>query len=143
LGETVDQDQDQGFVVTREWIKANSSSRGGAGHTAVQLEAIGVEWPPRQGWQARAHGRRISQDERRRFESESYWAMRRPPGERVYAARERAPASIPGSKLVSDPAWLLGQVRSVVADLDGIRSRLRLIEDALSEVYEGRSDTGR
>lgn len=44
-------------VVTREMIDAGMSVKGA--WSRDQLEMIGVEWPPKQGWIARTLGRRL------------------------------------------------------------------------------------
>ena len=54
------------FEVTEQWVR-QYQSRGG-GWTRDQLEAIGVSWPPREGWIRRIVGSRISGEQRERFE---------------------------------------------------------------------------
>lgn len=54
-------------TVTREWIHANRTKRGG--WKAKQLAAIGLKWPPINGWQARSEGKQITQEARQTFES--------------------------------------------------------------------------
>lgn len=55
------------FTVTREWIHANRTKRGG--WTAKQLLALGIRWPSTKGWQARAAGMQITEANRLIFES--------------------------------------------------------------------------
>ena len=53
--------------VTRSYIMANRTNRGA--WTRSQIEALGVEWPPRQGWIDRIVGTEISAEAARRFEA--------------------------------------------------------------------------
>ena len=54
------------FVITESWLIEHQSKAGA--WTADQLAAIGVAWPPAQGWKHRSIGRSISDDARARFE---------------------------------------------------------------------------
>lgn len=51
--------------LTRELILAARTSKGG--WTRAQLEVIGVAWPPTYGWQNRAIGREMTEEEYLRF----------------------------------------------------------------------------
>ena len=55
------------FEVTEDWVKAFQSGNGG--WNRAQLECIGINWPPRQGWIKRAVGRKISDEQRQQFEA--------------------------------------------------------------------------
>lgn len=57
------------FRVTESWIMEFRTSKGA--WTRKQLEAIGVAWPPRQGWKLRVEGSEITEDQRQQFESRS------------------------------------------------------------------------
>ena len=52
--------------ITREWLFENQTEAGS--WTQDQLECVGVEWPPREGWIARILGSEISAERARRFE---------------------------------------------------------------------------
>lgn len=54
------------MVITPEWIHKHKTKRGG--WTRKQLAAIGVMWPPRQGWISRVSGAKISDQQRMEFE---------------------------------------------------------------------------
>jgi hypothetical protein len=54
------------FRVTEQWVRQYQSGNGG--WTRDQLEALGVSWPPRNGWIVRALGKEISDENRKRFE---------------------------------------------------------------------------
>lgn len=55
------------MTITRQWIMGGRS-RGG-GWTRIQLDAIGVPWPPQRGWIDRVCGRHLSADRQRTFET--------------------------------------------------------------------------
>lgn len=52
--------------VTKSWIIANSTPRGGWTH--AQLLSIGIPVPPETGWQDRAEGTCITEEAARAFE---------------------------------------------------------------------------
>jgi hypothetical protein len=54
------------FTITREWIEAHRSDRGG--WTKDQCAAIGVSWPLVAGWKRAAVGRQITDEAKCRFE---------------------------------------------------------------------------
>jgi hypothetical protein len=54
------------FTITREWIEAHRTPRGG--WTRLQIEALGEPWPPPHGWRRRAVGRQITDRSRAQFE---------------------------------------------------------------------------
>lgn len=53
--------------LTREYIMKFRTDRGS--WTQPQIEALGIDWPPRHGWIDRLEGKEISDDNRIRFES--------------------------------------------------------------------------
>ena len=53
--------------ITDDWLIANQTPRGA--WKAKQLLAIGVAWPPAQGWKQRVIGREIGIEQQRVFES--------------------------------------------------------------------------
>jgi hypothetical protein len=53
--------------VTIEWIQGNKTKAGG--FKREQLAAIGVTWPPKQGWPARCAGKWITDEQKAKFES--------------------------------------------------------------------------
>lgn len=55
------------FQITHEWLLTHATN--GDAWNAAQLAAIGIAWPPRAGWKARAIGMRVSELQRRAFES--------------------------------------------------------------------------
>jgi hypothetical protein len=56
----------EGFVVTLDWIMAHTDS--GLSLTRDQVLAVDDTWPVRAGWKHRWVGRRISDEQRARFE---------------------------------------------------------------------------
>jgi hypothetical protein len=54
------------FEVTRDWIMANRTERGG--WTQDQLAQLEIDWPPYKGWIRERLGILISEDARLRFE---------------------------------------------------------------------------
>ena len=54
------------FKITQEWIQRFASEKGG--WNKPQLAAIGVEWPPPQGWRIRVSGTEITDEKRIEFE---------------------------------------------------------------------------
>ena len=52
--------------ITRDYIESNKTARGA--WTKVQIEALGIEWPPTGGWIDRLIGEVISPEQARRFE---------------------------------------------------------------------------
>lgn len=57
------------FQITNEWLEEFQSKKDG--WTRIQLAAIGVDWPPLQGWKKAAAGRTISDEDRLLFEGKS------------------------------------------------------------------------
>ena len=53
--------------ISLEWIANNKTKNGG--YNKVQLQAIGVSWPPKQGWPRRVAGKEISFEQKQFFES--------------------------------------------------------------------------
>jgi hypothetical protein len=53
-------------VVTKEWLHAHKTLRGG--WTEKQLAVIGVNWPPPKDWQWWVAGMTISDERRAEFE---------------------------------------------------------------------------
>lgn len=54
------------FKVTRSWLHAHSSGKGG--WTRVQLASIGIGWPPPSGWVANIVGNEVTEEQRAEFE---------------------------------------------------------------------------
>lgn len=54
------------MVVTDEWIRNNTTLANG--WKAVQLKALGVDWPPRKGWKQRVIGMTITTEQQEIFE---------------------------------------------------------------------------
>ena len=54
------------FRITETWIREFQSGNGG--WTRDQLDAVGVAWPPREGWIGRLVGKEITDEQRERFE---------------------------------------------------------------------------
>jgi hypothetical protein len=55
------------FLITKAWIHEHATWRG-TGWTKAQLDAIGIEWPPRRGWIVSVTGTAITDAQRRAFE---------------------------------------------------------------------------
>lgn len=53
------------MIVTDELIESGKSVRGG--WTQPQLALLGISWPPRTGWKARAIGQQISEVDAKSF----------------------------------------------------------------------------
>ena len=54
------------FKVTKDWIHKHKTPRGA--WTKAQIEALGLEWPARQGWISQISGELISNQQARMFE---------------------------------------------------------------------------
>jgi hypothetical protein len=57
------------FTITAEWLEQNKTSAGA--YSKQQLKVLGIEWPPRKGWQKRVIGTEIRDTQSLRFESAS------------------------------------------------------------------------
>jgi hypothetical protein len=57
--------KDEPMIVTRDFLEAHRSARGG--WTRAQLAAIGVPWPPPAGWMGRIVGTEITEAQRAAF----------------------------------------------------------------------------
>jgi len=57
------------MVITKEWLKEHRTASNA--YKKVQLEAIGVDWPPTTGWQKAVIGMTIDSAQRRTFEKHS------------------------------------------------------------------------
>lgn len=55
------------MIVTRKWIMQHRTDKGA--WTQPQIEALGIEWPPRHGWIDRVVGKEIPESDRYLFES--------------------------------------------------------------------------
>jgi len=55
-----------GFEITKEWIREHTTKSGG--WTMAQLDAIGVKWPPQNGWINKLAGTQISFGRKKAFE---------------------------------------------------------------------------
>lgn len=51
--------------LTKEFIQQHKTDYGG--WTKAQIEALGLKWPPRHGWQERLVGKEISAEAAQRF----------------------------------------------------------------------------
>lgn len=56
-------------VVTRDWVFEHRTKAGA--WTRVQIEALGLRWPPRQGWINKVVGKRLTDEGAARFEQGS------------------------------------------------------------------------
>lgn len=54
------------MVVTRYWLTKHKTPNGG--YTKEQLAAVGVSWPPQQGWIKRILGNEVTPEQQRIFE---------------------------------------------------------------------------
>jgi len=54
------------FIVTRNWIFDNRTARGS--WNKPQIEALGLTWPPKEGWIDKLDGTAISNSSARQFE---------------------------------------------------------------------------
>lgn len=54
------------MVISQEWIAQHATGK--AGWTRLQLECLGVSWPPSKGWRSRLIGTRIDDAKAREFE---------------------------------------------------------------------------
>lgn len=61
--------------ITFDWLTKNCTRRGG--YNRVQIEAVGLKWPPRHGWKNRIVGREITEQQQQLFESFSDGGIRR------------------------------------------------------------------
>jgi len=55
------------FTITTEWIKANATPAGG--YKAAQVKFIGIQYPLPNKWMRERHGKQITQESRKAFES--------------------------------------------------------------------------
>ena len=55
------------MIVTKKWIMSHRTPKGA--WTRPQIEALGIDWPPRHGWMDRAIGKTINNSERIQFEA--------------------------------------------------------------------------
>ncbi len=55
------------FTVTREWIFAHRTPKGG--WTLRQMQLVGSDWPPKHGWIDRATGKPITDQDKAKFEA--------------------------------------------------------------------------
>ena len=56
---------DTAFEVTRDWIHRHKTERGG--FTKAQVQALGVDYPPKKGWVSELCGEYITQDQAKAF----------------------------------------------------------------------------
>ena len=61
---------DNVFIITKEWLQLNKTLRGG--YNIKQIEALGLTYPPKKGWQERLIGSELSLDDKASFE---YYAV--------------------------------------------------------------------
>ena len=52
--------------ITDEWLKKNKTKNGG--YTKLQLNLIGIPWPPIHGWKKLVIGKEISLEKKKAFE---------------------------------------------------------------------------
>lgn len=62
-----DEKNDKTFEITREWLHAHKTLRGG--WTKKQVSVLGVVWPLENGWTRSIHLMKITQEQRRAFEA--------------------------------------------------------------------------
>ncbi len=53
------------FLVTEDWIVSNKTSKGG--WNKKQINALGLDWPPRAGWMKLLDGTMISEEKKEIF----------------------------------------------------------------------------
>jgi hypothetical protein len=66
----------EAVLITREYINKHKTPRGA--WTRAQIEALGIEWPAKQGWISRLDGEVITSDQARRFEEGNKIRAKRP-----------------------------------------------------------------
>jgi hypothetical protein len=102
-------------VVTREWLEAHRTAKGG--WTRAQMEALGLPWNAPAGWGGRLVGQRLSQRAREAFE-----AGKDKFSDRTLlpqAKRARRVAALPGRQVdfVARHERQLGAVRDVLSQI--------------------------
>jgi hypothetical protein len=55
------------FTITAEWLEQNKTSAGA--YSKQQLKVLGIDWPPRKGWQKRVVGTEIRDTQSLQFEA--------------------------------------------------------------------------
>lgn len=78
------------FEVSAEWVKSHQSTKGG--WNRAQLDCIEVKWPPERGWLARVVGRKISDEQKQRFEAMQGMTLKR---KKVGQSRHAKPLDSP------------------------------------------------
>ncbi len=59
--------QNHAMQLTREYIMKHRTARGA--WTRAQIEALGLEWPPRKGWIDTVIGRELTEAQARQFQN--------------------------------------------------------------------------
>ena len=54
------------FTVTRRWLDANRTKKGG--WNMAQINILGTKWPPEEGWMKAVCGKEISIEDKLKFE---------------------------------------------------------------------------
>ena len=57
------------ITITKEWLESNKTKLGG--YNRIQIESLGLDWPPPKGWKKLVIGSRIDSAARRAFESKT------------------------------------------------------------------------
>jgi hypothetical protein len=55
------------FTITAEWLEQNKTAAGA--YSKQQLKVLGIDWPPRKGWQKKVIGTEIRDTQSMQFES--------------------------------------------------------------------------
>lgn len=55
------------FIVTEKWVHQHATGKGG--YTRQQLAILGVSWPPKRGWIKRVTRKRLTLEQKTRFEN--------------------------------------------------------------------------
>ncbi len=69
--------QNHAMQLTREYIMKHRTARGA--WTRAQIEALGLEWPPLQGWIDSVVGQNITEAQARQFENNNMPRKFKPP----------------------------------------------------------------
>lgn len=55
------------FTITADWLEQNKTSAGA--YSKQQLKVLGIDWPPRKGWQRKVIGTEIRDTQSMQFEA--------------------------------------------------------------------------
>jgi hypothetical protein len=88
------------MVITKEYIMANRTNKGA--WTKPQIEALGIDWPPRAGWMDDVEGDEISDEMAEQFES------KKPAKRKIYDINLIINQVIASRKFLSDESLARG-----------------------------------